>query len=196
MNSSIHSIESDVIRSLKLGDKSAFETVFEAHYHKLYVFCFRLLKDQTLAEGIVQDSFLNLWLNREKLNEEQPIEPYLYTIARRLTLNSLRHISTVNSVHYKLRDRLPKMHNETEEVIFLNDLERFTEEALAKLSPQQQLVFRMSRYDNLSYIEIAEKLEISKNTVKNHLVAALRILRQHFDQSGILYLLQIAIYLF
>lgn len=170
--------------------------VFDTHYHKLYVFCFRLLKEQTLAEGIVQDSFLNLWLNREKLNEELPIEPYLYTIARRLTLNSLRNLSTANSILYRLRDKLPTMHNETEETVFLNDLERFTEEALAQLSPQQQLVFRMSRYDNLSYIEIAEKLKISKNTVKNHIVASLRILRQHFDQSGILYLFQIAIYLF
>ncbi len=65
----------------------------------------------------------------------------------------------------------------------LDDLERFTEEVLARLPKQQQLVFRMSRQRELSYDEIAEELHISRNTVKNHLVAALKTLRTQLHKA-------------
>jgi RNA polymerase sigma factor (sigma-70 family) len=78
--------------------------------------------------------------------------------------------------------------NETEEGILLEDLERFTEQVLGSLPKQQQLVYRMSRQQELSYDEIAEELNISRNTVKNHLVSALKTLRTQLQKAfSILY---------
>lgn len=179
--------DTDLALRLKSGQESAFREVFDLHFKRLYNFSFRFLKNRVQAEEIVNDAFLSLWVNREKLNADLPLLPYLYTIVRRLALNTLRNIATSQKAMDKLWAQMEKLSNETEETILLNDLKQFTENAILHLPPQQQLVFRMSRYEGLSYDEIAEKLNISRNTVKNHLIAALKTLRSHFNQSDIAY---------
>lgn len=175
--------EKQILLALKAGEESAFRTVFDQHFKKLYAFSFRLLKNREQAEEVVHDALLSVWLNRYKLNEELAIAPYLYTITRRLTLNALRHISVSQKMIDQLWLDIEKVSNSTEETILLSDLQRFTDSSLNILPKQQQIVFKMSRYEGLNYDEIAEKLNISRNTVKNHLVAALKTLRIHFNMS-------------
>lgn len=79
------------------------------------------------------------------------------------------------------------MNNVTEEKVFLNDLERVANEGLLQLNRQQQQVFTLSRYEGLSYEEIADRLQISKNTVKYHLVNALKVMRTHFSKHDVMY---------
>ncbi|WP_288878981.1 sigma-70 family RNA polymerase sigma factor [Pedobacter panaciterrae] len=119
--------------------------------------------------------------------------PYLYTITRRLALNALRDLATLQRAIDALWTDMEKVINETEESLLLSDLRQFTESALVQLPPQQQLIFRMSRYQGLSYDEIAEQLHLSRNTVKNHLIAALKTLRTHFNQSDVAYFILISV---
>lgn len=175
--------EQDIILELKAGNESAFRAVFDQNFKKLYAFSFRLLKNKEQAEEVVHDALLSVWLNREKLNENLSVTPYLYTITRRLTLNSLRQIANSQKLVERLWLDIEKVSNITEEAILLTDLQKFTASSIEILPPQQQSVFKMSRYEGLSYEEIAEKLNISRNTVKNHLIAALKTLRTHFNTS-------------
>jgi len=177
------SCDSELISRLREGDESAFRIIFELYFPKLYNFSFRFLKDKEQSQEVVQEVFLKLWLNRVKLDKQYPIAPYLYTITRRLTLNMLRQTVSSQAAMDNLWHNVQKVSDETEEVILLNDLERFTEQALVKLPKQQQLVFRMSRQQELSYDEIAEELHLSRNTIKNHLVAALKTLRTQFSKA-------------
>ncbi|MHB1178226.1 MAG: RNA polymerase sigma factor [Daejeonella sp.] len=177
------SCDAELIFRLQEGDESAFRIVFELYFLKLYNFSFRFLKDKEQSREVIQEVFLSLWLNRVKLDEQYPIAPYLYTITRRLTLNMLRHAVSSQAAVDKLWHNVQKISNETEEAVLLGDLEHFIERALAKLPKQQQLVFRMSRQQELSYDEIAEELHISRNTVKNHLVAALKTLRTQLNKT-------------
>ncbi|MEJ2903198.1 sigma-70 family RNA polymerase sigma factor [Pedobacter panaciterrae] len=119
--------------------------------------------------------------------------PYLYTITRTLALNALRDLATLQRAIDALWTDMEKVINETEESLLLSDLRQFTESALVQLPPQQQLIFRMSRYQGLSYDEIAEQLHLSRNTVKNHLIAALKTLRTHFNQSDVAYFILISV---
>jgi len=119
--------------------------------------------------------------------------PYLYTITRRLALNALRDLATLQRAIDALWTDMEKVINETEESLLLSDLRQFTESALVQLPPQQQLIFRMSRYQGLSYDEIADQLHLSRNTVKNHLIAALKTLRTHFNQSDVAYFILISV---
>jgi RNA polymerase sigma-70 factor (family 1) len=176
-------IEDDLVVRLSQGDEAAFATVYETYSRRLYYFAYRFLKNKEQSEEIVSESFLNLWVNKEKLDASYPIGPYLYTIARRLTLNVLRNIATSKAAQEKLWLLFNEAHNETEEAVFVADLERFSEESIIKLPKQQQQVFRLSRREGLSYDEIADKLDISRNTVKNHLVQALKNLRVQFSKS-------------
>lgn len=179
--------EKDILLALKAGEESAFREIFDQNFRKLYAFSFRLLKNKEQAEEVVNDTLMNVWTNRDRLNADFPIAPYLYTITRRLSLNALRQIATSQKAIDQLWISMENVSNDTEESIMLGDLQRFTEAALITLPPQQQIVFRMSRFDGLNYDEIADKLSISRNTVKNHLVSALKTLRIHFNQSDVTY---------
>ncbi|SDJ91344.1 RNA polymerase sigma-70 factor, ECF subfamily [Pedobacter sp. ok626] len=187
--------ERKIIIALKAGDELAFRKVFDLHFHKLYAFCFRFLKNKQHAEEIVNDALLNVWTNRNRIDEERTILPYLYTITRRLALNALRDIATSQKAMDELWFNIERLSNETEELVLLNDLMQFTESAVIHLPAQQQLVFRMSRYEGLNYDEIAELLNLSRNTVKNHLVAALKTLRTRFNESDAAYFLLLSVVL-
>jgi len=181
--------------ALKRGDELAFRKVFDEHFRRLYLFSFRFLKNKEHAEEIVHDALLSMWTNRNKLDENRSVLPYLYTITRRLALNALRDIATSQKAMDELWLNMEGLSNETEELVLLNDLRKFTESAVVNLPAQQQLVFRMSRYEGLNYDEIAMQLNLSRNTVKNHLVAALKALRVHFNQSDTAYFLLLSVLL-
>jgi RNA polymerase sigma-70 factor (family 1) len=179
--------EKELLGKLKDGDELAFRAIFDLHFRRLYTFCFRFLKDKEQSEEVVHDALINFWVNRKKVNEDLSILPYLYTITRRLALNHLRNIATSKKAIDELWNTMERLSNETEESILLNDLRQFTETAVVNLPPQQQVIFRLSRYEGLNYDEIAEQTGLSRNTVKNHLVAALKTLRTHFNQSDVAY---------
>jgi RNA polymerase sigma-70 factor (ECF subfamily) len=161
----------ELISRIKEGDESAFRIVFDLYSSKLFAFSYRFLKEKEPCQEVVQEVFLKLWINRSKLD------------TRRLTLNVLRHVATSQCAMDKMWLNVKKVSNETEEEVFLEDLSRFTEQVLSKMPKQQQLIFRMSRHQELSYDEIADELNISRNTVKNHLVAALKTLRTQLNKA-------------
>lgn len=173
----------ELISRIKEGDESAFRIVFDLYSSKLYAFSYRFLKEKEPCQEVVQEAFLSLWVNRAKLDSQYPIAPFLSTITRRLTLNVLRHVATSQCAMNKMWLHVQKVSNATEEEVLFEDLSRFTEQVLSKMPKQQQLIFRMSRHQELSYDEIAEELNISRNTVKNHLVAALKTLRTQFYKA-------------
>lgn len=181
---------------LKNDDQGAFHEIYCIYSKRLYNFVYSFLKNKELSEEVVQETFLNLWVNRAKLNEAYPVGPLLFTMGRRLTLNALRQFTTSKASLEKLWQSITYLHNDTEETILLNNLQDFAETAYRNLPKQQQLVFRLSREEGLSYDEIADRLQISKNTVKNHLIAALKNLRTQFSRSDIVYLFLIILSMF
>lgn len=185
--------ERKMLIALKAGNELAFEQLVDLHFCKLYSLCFRTLKNKENAEEITYDTFISVWMNRKRIDENRSILPYLFTIARRLVLNAWRNMETHQKAIDQLWLEMNLISNETEETVLLNDLMQFTENALINLPPQQQLVFRMSRFEGLKYDEIAAKLGLSRETVKQHMVAALRTLRNHFDQSDKAYFILLSV---
>ncbi|WP_317169990.1 RNA polymerase sigma factor [Mucilaginibacter inviolabilis] len=184
------------VSRLKNSDQVAFRELYDIYGKRLYNFTYRFLKSKEQSEEMVQESFLNLWINREKLKEEYPIGPYLFTIGRRLTLNSMKKAAASKEGLERLWASITELHNEAEEQVILNSLQAFAASALNNLPPQQQLVFRMSREEGLSYEQIAERLQISRNTVKNHLVAALKNMKGQFAQSDVGYFMLLSLSLY
>jgi RNA polymerase sigma-70 factor (family 1) len=173
------------VLAFKAGDEKAFKLIFEQNFHKLYAFAYKMLKSKEQAEEVVHDAFLSAWNNRDRINASLPITPYIYTITKRLALNTLRQISNSQRAVDELWKQLEERSNLTEEAILFNDLQRLTQIKIALLPPQQQQIFRMSKEEGLSHEEISEKLGVSKNTVRNHLFLALKTLRQHLNESFI-----------
>jgi RNA polymerase sigma-70 factor (family 1) len=186
-------IVNNQIPQLILGNEVAFRTIYDQYNQKIYRLAFRYLKDTSLSEEIVQETFIKLWLNRTALDPEGDIWSYLSLISKRLSLNSLREISRSTSLTIKLLSNIEEAYNGTEENIYASDLEQITEKLIHKLPRQQQQVYQLSRVKGLSHKEIAEQLCISPNTVKNHMVQALKTLRAKLDFS---YLLSLTLFLF
>lgn len=178
-----------LITRLKQGDEAAFKIVFNQWFKKLYTFSFRYLKNKELAEEVVQEAMLQLWINRRKLDEKYPLSPYLFTIVRRLSLNSIRQLATSRNVSEKLYQEMRESVNTTEDDVLLAELQRITNEALVLMPKQQQQVYRLSRNEGYSLDEIAAELGILKNTVKKHLSEALKAIRKHYSIRYLTYFL-------
>ncbi len=184
-----HLPEPDFCRRLLDGDELAFRELFDRFHGKIYQFAFNFLKNKEQSEEIVQHTFLNFWLNRSKLDPDRPIAPYLFTIARRTLTDAWRKAAASSRFREYIQQRMELVTNETEERILSDDLANITRDALDKLSEQQHQVFTLSRQEGLSYEEIAERLHISKHTVKYHLINALKIIKAHFHKHDIIFFL-------
>ena len=181
-----HHGDTDLVARLRKGDQSAFEAVFEAHYRKIYHYALRLLHDESLSEDIVQDTFMHFWLHCAELEGHRSVVPYLYVIARRTIIDHWRKAATSKAFLDRLFLRVQTYANATEEEINANELTHITEAGLQQLSDQQRTVYVLSRDEGLTYQEIADRMQISRETVKYHLVNALKILRMHFHQHGVI----------
>ena len=186
-------IVDNYIQKLILGDEDAFKIIYDLHSEKVYRLAFHYLKDKDWCQEIVQETFIKLWLNREMLDVDGDIWSYLSLISKRLSLNVIRDISRSTSLTSRLLSNIEEVHNTTEENIYANDLEQIAEKLISKLPRQQQLIYKLSRVDGLSHKEIADQLSISPNTVKNHMVQALKTLKANLDFS---YLVSFIIILF
>ncbi|MGK6350563.1 RNA polymerase sigma factor [Parapedobacter sp. DT-150] len=182
-------VDSSTIRLLVAGNEAAFRLIYDLHSEQVYQLAFRFLKDTTWSEEVVQDVFLKLWLNRKGLDEQGNMWLYLYVIAKRLSLNKLREIRKSAVLFERLMLRLEVANNPTEEQLMSEELEEYAQQLVTSLPKQQQLIFKLSRVDGLSHKEIADQLGLSPNTVKNHMVQALKTLKNSLRQSGYTYLL-------
>ncbi|WP_353132189.1 RNA polymerase sigma-70 factor [Pseudopedobacter sp.] len=180
--------KSNLLENFRDGDEKAFKLLYEYYHRKVYRFAYSFLKEKEQSQEILQETFINLWVNRQKLDITKPLEPYLFVICKRLVLDAFRKVTSSDTLREHLMNKITGIDNGTEEKIIYSDIWNYTEKAIAKLPRQQQLVFRLNKLEGLSFDEIAEKLGLSRNTVKNHLAVALKTLKAQLENHQILYL--------
>jgi RNA polymerase sigma factor (sigma-70 family) len=115
-------VDSNAIQQLIAGDESVFTLVYDLYSEKVYRLAFRLLKDKKHSEEIVQETFINLWLSRQKLDADGNLWLFLYVIAKRLSLNALRQIGKSSILVEKLLRQISELQNTTEEEVLAHDL--------------------------------------------------------------------------
>jgi RNA polymerase sigma-70 factor (ECF subfamily) len=174
------------IQRLIAGDRYAFEKIYDLYHGKVYRVAFRFLKDEVQSEEIVQETFINLWVNRAKLDPNSNIWLFLFVASKRLSLNALRNTITAKSHLENLFVHFNESSNSVEETVFAHDLGALAEKVIADLPSQQQTVFKLSRIEGHSHKEIADHLNISTNTVKNHMGTALKTIKSKLTDYGFL----------
>ncbi|HYG40342.1 MAG TPA: RNA polymerase sigma-70 factor [Cytophagales bacterium] len=169
--------ETDTIQLLIDGEESAFETVFKSHFKALHAYAYTILRDHEEAEEVVQAMFLRLWERKEKLEIRTSLKAYLYRSIHNDCMNLIKH----EKVKLKYQSHaVYTMKNETDNAsnkVQLTELEERLHQALNKLPEGCRTVFQLSRFEELKYQEIADRLKISVKTVENQMGKALRILR-------------------
>jgi len=158
-------------------DEAAFEQVFKTHFKRLHAYAFTILRDEIQAEEMVQQVFFKLWERNENLSLTGSVSSYLYRAVHNESLNYIKH-QKVRSNHQL--NVAYSMKNEVEhptKKIIVKELEKKIHSALNELPEQCRTIFQMSRFDELKYREIADKLGISIKTVESQMSKALRLLR-------------------
>lgn len=196
MASEKENITTELVARLKRGDVLAFDTIYELYSHKLYSFIFRILKNEAEAADIVQEVFVKIWESRDRLGDYTLLNSYLFTIAYNGSISLIRkRMSSSKYLTYLRNAAIVPVAPDTVSELEFNELNSQVEKLVASLPERQRQVYLLNREEGLTYPEIAERLGISKNTVENHMVKALKFIRQNMDNSLFLNLLFISLFI-
>lgn len=172
-----------LVGRMRAGDAGAFTEIYEAFADPLITYAYNILADRDTCRDIIHDIFLSLWLNRESLTIETSLQGYLFTAARYQVLQVIRKEKVRESVFDQIELRIwGDATTDTENLLYQKELQARLAGIVDGLPEKAREVYRLSREQHLSYKEIAERLDISPNTVRNHLAAALKKIREHLGE--------------
>lgn len=169
--------EQQQIEALIGGDVNAFEMIFRTYYQPLCSYAYTFLQDKQEAEEIVQGTFLSVWEKRDNLAIHTAVKPYLYAMVRNACLNVIKHEKIKQKHAVEEVALATRSYDSVAHAVATSELETRIHDAMEKLPEQCRLVFKLSRFEELKYSEIAEQLDISVKTVENHMGKALKIMR-------------------
>jgi RNA polymerase sigma-70 factor (family 1) len=174
----------ELLGLFKEGQKSAYEEIYHRYWAVLFSHARRMLQSEEDAKDLVQDVFSVFWLDGPTLELRTTLSAYLYTIMRYKVFNLIDRKKVRSNYLSSLEDFIRRNEYSSEYRIREKQMEELIEKEIAALPPKMREVFELSRKANLSYQEIAEKLNISDNTVKKQMSNALKILR---SRLGVLF---------
>lgn len=172
----------DILTLLKSGNKSAFKALFFRFFTPMCSYAFRYLQTESEAEDVVQDIFIKFWNKKEYMSVESSLENYLFRCVKNSCLNIIKH----RKVHQKYVDKdvseKPPTYN-IEKNIEKRDIYNLIEKYINKLPEKRQQILRMCIYQEMTYGEVAEELDISVNTVKTQVGLAYKSLRKNLPEK-------------
>lgn len=169
--------EEAVIRQMKEGNQLAFTLLYNEYSKQVYSLSFKYLYNRELAEDAVQNVFFKIWEKRRDIDESRPFNRYLFTILKNDLLNILRDNE---KEIFRISDNLnlfDTLANEPEDSILDEDQLRLIRKAIEQLSPQKRKIVELKISGRYSNQEIADKLNLSVNTIKFQYSQALKDLR-------------------
>jgi RNA polymerase sigma-70 factor (ECF subfamily) len=186
----------NLVRSLRKGDVTAFDTLFEVYSSRLYSFALKYLKNEPDAEELVQEVFIKVWENRKSLKTELSFRSYLFTI-------SLNHIRKYFNKKATTLRYMESLQNDTSlqshEALISEDYESLMQKINLineEMPPRRREIFIKSKMDGKSSKQIAAELGISSGTVDNHISEAIHQLRSRLKNENIIYLLFAVLFIF
>lgn len=168
----------ELLSKISQGDELAFGELFYKYGALIHPVVLKIVKDKAVAEDVIADLFLKLWLHRAKLAEVNNIRGYLNRLAINISINCLRRDKLQDTVLHKIYLDVPAGNNEVELQVSANELRGVINRAVQALPEQRRKVYELSRHEGLDRSAIAARLGISENTVKNQLRLALRFIQE------------------
>lgn len=162
--------------------KAAFEDIFKSHFKALHAYACTILREDSQAEEIVQQVFFKLWEKRIEININQSLQAYLYRSVHNYCLNHLKHLKVRKNHQAHALYTSSEADPSASKQIVAKELEAKIAEALTQLPEQCRTIFQMSRFEDLKYREIAEKMQLSIKTIENQMGKALKIMRLQLSE--------------
>lgn len=188
MDSLKHGEEKKLLYRVGDNDKDAFRNLYLLYYPRLRAYVLKFVKAPQYAEDIVQDAFLKLWEIRNTIDPEKNFSGYIFTITKNLIFKFFKtaayHEEMVDDV---LISYFPGPgDSNVQENAEWKELHAAIQHAIQLLPPKRKEVFLLCREENLSYDQVSTKLGISRNTIKEHMVHAMKFIREHLKAQSII----------
>lgn len=177
--------ETPLILKFKAGNPEAFKEIYHLFFEQVYNICFRYTRRHEVAEELTHDAFVLLWQKYDLIDPVLDVKAYLVTIARHEAFRWIKKNAQQESVKAKVQTQLIAQQESVRQDLSADsslDLERI-KNFLHSFPAKRRKVFEMVRFDEMSYNEVAEKLAISRDAVKDHMVKANRSIRKFNAES-------------
>lgn len=171
----------ELLQLLAGGDESAYKQLYDLYRNRIYSLALQITKSKPVAEDVLQEVFVSIWLNRHKLPGLENFHAWVRTITRNNLYNRLRRIATEETfLREIISQKLPEG-TEGSDTVAYNELKKILHQAIAQLTPQQRNVYVLGKEEGLRYEQIAEQLHLSRDTVKYHMTEALSSIRKYLQ---------------
>lgn len=174
---------------LRKGDHKAFGWAFDSFFEPLCRYSFSITHNSDDAQDIVQKVFCKLWDQHAELDIKTSLKSYLYRIVHNESLNFVHQSTKRAEINYEISNEWGESGNHVSDYIHTTELQNVLTSAIGNLTPKCREAFEMSRLQQKSYTEIAQQMNISVNTVENHISKALRHLRIALNDYLVLFTL-------
>jgi len=168
-----------VLRKLKAGDEDSFNFIFNNYYRGMVLFAMDYITDQDKAEDIAQGVFIKIWEDREKIEVKTSLRSYIFKSVQNRCLDYIKHNNIRKRTEKYIINSEPSYIYENDYLSF--DLLEKAESSINNLPDAVKKIFKMSRFENKKYREIADSLNISIKTVEANIGKALRTLRKDLE---------------
>lgn len=186
--------DKELVEEVKEDKAGAFDQLYEAYGHKLYIFALSILKSKEDAEEAVQNTYLKIWEKRKSIDSDHSFKSFLFTVAYNLTVDLLRERLKERKYRENILNKATSNHN-IEEAIEFGDLLEHVQQIIKQLPPRKNEIYQLSRMNHLSYGEIAEKLNISVKTVENSINFSINFIKKRLGKDSLIILLFTALFL-
>ncbi|GAA4315239.1 RNA polymerase sigma-70 factor [Compostibacter hankyongensis] len=175
-----------LLSGLAAGDEAAFNMLFERYRDKLYGYLRKITKSAEVAEEIVVDIFVKLWEGRELAIQIRQMEPFLHKVAYHKAVDFLKTASRHARLQQAYLERLERSSEKTADDLLIDtECRKLLREAVNRLPPKRKLIYTLSREQGLTHDQIAAALNLSRNTVKNTMMAATRSISSFLQHQGL-----------
>jgi RNA polymerase sigma-70 factor (family 1) len=184
----IREIEEIILR-LKKDEKSALDDLFDYYYPRLFHFSKSILKIETEVDDILQEVFVKLWLNRQKIGNAETFNSYIFTITKNEVLNLIR--TNIRNSNFKndLYQRSVAEEFQLQSQLEYKEVKSGIDRVVSQLPEKRRQIFILSRTEGFSNKEIAQQLDISEKTVEDHITHAIKKIKTSLKELGVISLL-------
>ncbi|WP_303919005.1 RNA polymerase sigma factor [Draconibacterium sediminis] len=176
------------------GDKTAINDLYAEYSPRLYRFAMAYLKSESEVLDIVQEVFVNVWMNRNKLKKDSNLDAYLFTVAKNTIVSVFRKKLSEKDYLEHLKNKSITNSIDTESQFNYNQLSDKLNDLIEQLPPQRKKIYQLSKEQGLANKTIATELGISIKTVEDHLSKASKFIKKNLTEYGFLALLFIDLF--
>ncbi|NGM64127.1 RNA polymerase sigma factor [Sphingobacterium sp. SGR-19] len=176
--------EHEILLRLQAGDDDAFRMLYERYSRLIYGNIMRFINDESVADDLLQDVFVKVWEHRASIDPSLSFAAYLFTCSRNTAFNFKRRLKLEIECAIHLAYESAELAESVDSILHKKEVQKLIENVISQLPLQRQRIFRMCKLDGKSYQEVAEELQISVSTVRDHIVKANKFIKDVLMYEG------------